>query len=114
MQFRKGDVVSVNGTVEYDFNGGDSDDKLLFIKVSGHFQTMGLTPDYFDGAGLKLVQATFEIGDDVSWPTEASQVGGGVILSISNGHAWIELGGGDYCTRTLTSLTRNEVKPDEA
>lgn len=114
MQFRKGDIVSITAAVEYDFNGADHNDALLFLKVPGNYQSLGLTRDHFDRTNLKLVQPIFEVGDDVSWPAEATQTGGGVILSISNGHAWIELGGGDYCTRMLTSLTRNEVVPDEA
>lgn len=107
--YRKGDVVSVQGTVEYDHEG----DELLFFKVPGYFQSVSLMPNQWDGANLKLVQAALEVGDGVMWDNGERS---GEILAIANGHAWIDMGGGDYCTRLLTAIDRipNYVKEPQS
>jgi hypothetical protein len=103
--FRKGDIVTVRGTVEYDY--GAAEDKLLFIKVPGFYQSVALSPDQWKNAGLALVQPRFDVGDDVRWSDRGGNVAGqGTILAISNDHAWIDIGGGGYCTRMLGTIER--------
>lgn len=110
MRFRKGDIVSVRGTVEYDC---DTDDELLFIKVPGFYQSVALSPDYWNGAGLTLVQPRFDVGDEVFWQDGVGNIAGrGTILAISDGHAWIDMGCGAYCTRMLSTIERAPLKED--
>lgn len=105
MKYRKGDAVTVLAVVKFD----QDDDTHVHIEINGHYQSVML-----DQKLITMAKPLFEVGDDVSWDAEACQAAGGVILAISNDHAWIELGGGDYCTRMLSTLTRNEVPPDES
>lgn len=104
MAFREGDIVSIEAVVKY--NAEDKEDVALSIK--GSYETVFLSLRF-----VTITKPLFKIGDDVSWDSPSTVVGGGVILAIANEHAWIELGGGDYCTRMLSTLTRNEVKPDD-
>lgn len=100
MTYRKGDRVSIQGIVKH--NQGD--DKRIFIDVVGSYETLWMEPGH-----LTLVTPLFEIGDKCKWGDH----GRGDILSIANDHAWIiTAGGGDYCTRLLTSIER--VDSDEA
>lgn len=104
MKYRKGDEVTVRAVVKYD----QDDDTHVHLEINGHYQSVML-----DKKLITMATPVFEVGDDVSWDAPPDHIGGGVILAISNDHAWIELGGGDYCTRMLTSLTRNEIPSDE-
>lgn len=104
MKYRAGDKVTVRAVVKYD----QSDDTHVHLEIEGHYQSVMLAQKL-----ITMATPLFEVGDDVSWDAAACQVGGGVILAISSEHAWIELGGGDYCTRMLSTLTRNEVPSDE-
>lgn len=105
MKYRKGDEVTVRAVVKYH----QDDDTHVHLEIEGHYQSVML-----DQKLVMMAKPLFEVGDDVSWDSSPQQVGGGVILAISNDHAWIELGGGDYCTRMLSTLTRNETAPDES
>lgn len=112
MKFRKGDVVSICGTVEYDHGTGDDTD-MLFIKIKGHYTSLGLTPDHFDETKLTLVLPRFDVGDSVCFKIGADEnYVYGVILAISDGHAWIDYQSGDFCTRTLTSIERVPIEDD--
>lgn len=109
MKFRKGDIVSVRGVVEYDYK--DDDDSMLFIKIPGHYQSVGLPEDKFFGASVKIEMPFFEAGDSVRWPKHvgSDEFCYGTILALTDGHAWIALGGADYCTRTCSSIERVEI-----
>jgi hypothetical protein len=99
-ELRKGDKVSVTGTVKYTPDKGER----VFVKIDGSHEEL-----WTEQSAVKLVQAAFEVGDRVGWDNDAEYIG--EILAISGGHAWIEYANGEYCTRTFSSIER---LPDEA
>ncbi len=110
MNFRKGDTVSLQGIVKHNFDASDAD-KRVFVDVIGSHETLWLKPD-----DITLVGQLFEVGDSARWLVsgDADTFQYGVILAINDGHAWIDMGGGDYCTRLLTAIERVEVSDDIA
>lgn len=113
MKFRKGDVVSICGTVEYDRGMTGDDTDMLFIKINGNYTSLGLTPNHFEGAKLTLVLPRFDVGDSVRFKIGTDEkYFYGIILAISDGHAWIDYQSGDYCTRLLTSIEIVPVEDD--
>jgi hypothetical protein len=93
MNLRKGDQVSVVGIVKHTPDEGER----VFIRLPDYHSDIWVSQD-----SVKLVQADFEVGDSCVWDGD----GRGAILSIYNGHAWIDMGGGNYCTRLLTAIER--------
>jgi len=94
MNYRKGDIVSVLGIVRHD----EGDDDGVFVDITDRHDTLWVSPK-----GLTLVAAKFEVGDKCQFMDFS-----GIVLAISDGHAWIDMGGGNYCTRQLTSIERIE------
>ena len=110
MKFRKGDIVSLRGTVKHNFDPCDGEkDTRVFVDIVGSHETIWIKPE-----DLKLIQQVMEVGDSVRWPhhVHADKFLYGVILAISDGHAWIDYGIGEYCTRTTTSIERVEADGD--
>ncbi len=109
IKFRKGDIVSLQAMVRHDFKDGDED---VTIDIPGSLRNDNWIKPQF----VTLVQQKIEVGDKVSFnlnpnlnPTQmADAIRVGQVLAISNDHAWIDLGGGDYCTRLLSTLHRVE------
>ena len=99
MNYRKGDVVSVQGVVKHDFNKDDPEHRV-FVDIPGTYETLWMEP-----SSLTLVQHHFEIGDSVTW----DEHGAGIIHAIKDHHAWIGMASGDYCTRLLTSIKRADA-----
>ena len=97
MNFRKGDHVSIVGIVKHNVEAGEK----IFVELPGYHSDIWVSPDV-----LTLVQAHFDVGDKCQWADIT-----GIILAISDGHAWIDRGGGDYCTRLLMTIER--VDSDE-
>jgi len=97
MNYRKGDKVSVLGIVKHNQN----EDKNIFVDVIGSHETLWLEPK-----DMTLVAPMFEVGDECQWGGTGESLGIGTVLAISDGHAWIDRGGGDYCTRMLTTIER--------
>jgi hypothetical protein len=105
MNFRRGDKVSIVGTVKHNFTTDQADpDKRVFVDVDGTHETIWIKPDC-----VTLKQSHFEVDDRCTW--EGWTDDPGTILAISEGHAWIDMGGGSYCTRLLTTIER--VDDDE-
>lgn len=105
MKYRKGDKVSVLGIVKHNQN----EDKNIFVDVIGTHDTLWLKPE-----DMTLVAPMFEVGDKCQWASDpaigvAEDDPIGTILAISDGHAWIDRGGGDYCTRMLTTIERVDI-----
>ena len=96
MKYRQGDKVSVLGIVKHN----QSDDKRVFVDVIGSHDTLWLEPK-----DMTLVAPMFEVGDRCDWEVDGGR-NGGIILAVSDGHAWINLDGGYYCTRMLTTIER--------
>jgi hypothetical protein len=109
MNFRKGDTVSLRGTVKHDFSpDGKDGDKRVFVDLIGTHETVWIKPE-----DLTLVGQMFEVGDSVRWQNAGEELFlYGVILAISDGHAWIDYGQGEYCTRMLTSVERVQIDGD--
>ena len=101
-KFRKGDVVRVQAFVEYDVAESDG---LVFLKFVGDHQTVSLLRDR---ANIDLIVPVFDVGDSVQW----DEHGRGIIHAINDGHAWIGMDSGDYCTRLLTMIERAEESTD--
>ena len=100
MQLRKGDKVSVIGTVKFDPDGKER----IFVTVDGSHDDLWLDPKF-----VKLVQAKFEVGDEVEWAgmeDEPETICKGTIQALDDTHAWIKMDDGDYCTRRLGSINR--------
>jgi len=108
IKFRAGDVVSVQGTVTYNYAEEDGDDGHVHVEIPGAIRSDA----YIKPQMLTVVQQTIVIGDLVKFtvpvPGEEPCSMDGRVLAISDGHAWIDLGGGEYCTRMLTSIERAE------
>jgi hypothetical protein len=101
MNYRKGDKVSIVGTVKYTSDGKEK----IFIELPDYHTDIWVRPDV-----VTLVQADFEVGDKCTWPNLDEPIGEnkhtGTVLAVSDGHAWIDRGSGDYCTRILTTIER--------
>lgn len=108
MKFRKGDTVSIRGTVKHNFDPTGADpDKRVFVDIIGSHETAWMKPE-----DVKLVAQTFEVGDEVRWLQNAGEglFLSGEILAISGEHAWIGMPDGIYCTRTFSAIERVEVE----
>lgn len=101
-EFRKGDVVTVQGTVEYHY-GLDVE-----VKIEGNdSKAVSLRPEQ-----LTLVRRDFNVGDRV--------IGGGIyysvlgaIVAIDNNAAWIRDDDGDFWKIPI-SLLRHRPNPRDA
>lgn len=104
IKFRKGDVVTVRAVVRHNC---EDDENSVAVDINGAYDAVWpLVQD------VTMIQQQIVIGDRVKFtipvPGEEPQGLDGLVLAISNDHAWIDIGGGDYCTRTLTSVERVE------
>lgn len=106
-KFRKGDRVTIEATVEGSFSLGDDE---LRIKIDDMW---GSGPHYYAKLNdLTLKVAQFEIGDLIDW-TFRDTIYRGEILAISNEHAWVDRGDGQYSTIWLSNATRVDDEPEE-
>ena len=96
MNYRKGDIVNVQGIVKHNFEHIDGD-KRVFVDIIGSYETIWIKPE-----DVTLVQPMFETGEQVRW----DEHGTGTIIAINDGHAWIGMDSGDYCTRMLSAIER--------
>ncbi len=101
MNLRKGDIVSVLATVQYQ---ADASDDWVHLRVHGEHSSLMISRS---ATVLTIVTPVFEVGETVWWKMTEGIMSGD-ILAISNGHAWIDLYNGDYCTRLLSSIQRKE------
>lgn len=104
MVFRKGDKVSITGTIKY----RPKPDEHIFIEVDGKTDDVWIHPNF-----VTLVEPFFEPGDECTFQVQGYGEKTGTVLASSGGHAWIDLGGGEYCTRTLGSIQRVESFPEK-
>jgi hypothetical protein len=108
MNLRKGDKVSIIGTIKYD----PKEDERVFVTVIGSHEDL-----WTKVSNVTLVQAKFEVGDRVGWDDCGKYSDGkgceGEILAISGEHAWIEFNDGCYCTRHFGAIYRAPEKVDE-
>ena len=100
-KFRKGDIVSVKFVVESVFGVSD----LRLRQADRYADT------YAKESEVEMVLPHFETGDRVTWTTEAGRWSGS-LLSVSNGHAWVDRGYGAYATVVLDKLSRLDPDPD--
>ncbi len=99
MKYRAGDVVTVKGVVKLNF---DAADDSVSIEIPGEYEPIWANPE-----DVTLVHSKIVLGDLVKFvaPTGLES---GRVLAISNDHAWIDLGDGEYATRLLSSIQRDE------
>ena len=97
MKLRKGDTVSIIGTVKHTPDIGER----VFIELPDYHTDIWVRQDV-----VKLMQADFEVGDKCTWIGVGELHFSGIILAINNDHAWIDREDGDYCTRLLTAIER--------
>jgi hypothetical protein len=87
-EFRKGDIVTLRGRVEYVFSGEDGDSNVT-VKVDGHYGQLYISPGQ-----VTLVHHVFEIGDRVRSVRGADgrrlHGGPGQVRAVSGDFAWIE------------------------
>ena len=95
MNLRKGDQVSIVGVVKHTPDGNEK----VFVQLPDYHSDVWVSQD-----AVKLVQADFDVGDKCTW--EGFGTDPATVLAISDGHAWIDMGGGAYCTRLLTAIER--------
>lgn len=103
MQFRKGDVVSVRGTVKYDIDEGED---RLFVRVDGGTEDL-----WVKAASVTMVRQSFEVDDWVMWGEGFLTGECGQIVGISGEHAWIDMGSGNYATRHFGAIQRGPEHP---
>lgn len=107
IKFRKGDIVSIQGSVKYDTA---EDDTFVSVWIGATADTVMPKP-----SELTLVRQKIEIGDMVSFTLppigrDPEGVRVGRVLAISNDHLWLDLGGGEYCTRLSDKVERLEAE----
>lgn len=104
--FRKGDKVSVQGTVAYDHDGTLVH---LFIDMPDGAQII-VKPD-----SVSLVSQRFEAGDVVDVKL-ATRIAAAMVLAVSEEHgmAWLDLGPDGTAQQPLATLTRSEQPRDIA
>lgn len=100
MKYRKGDIVSVKAVVRHNC---EDDENSVAVDINGVYDAVW--PRVQD---VTVDQQKIEVGNDVKFVGVDGGAGFGTVLAISNEHAWIDLGDGDYCTRLLSGLKRAE------
>jgi hypothetical protein len=103
-KFRKGDIVSIQGTVRFD---KDPEDDHVSIELAGAIGS----PVWVKPETVTVVQQRIEVGDSVVligvFCGDGSEYHG-QILAIFEDHAWVAYGSGEFCTRMLSTLKRAE------
>src|ERR1700743_1423701 len=81
IRFRKGDIVSIHGTISHTIDDGE---ERVFVKLPDSHSDLWIKHQH-----VTLVATVFEVNDRVTWDGDAEN--NGVILAISDGHAWIDM-----------------------
>jgi len=103
-KFRKGDIVTVEATIDRDvFSSGER--PCIKIIIAPYHDV------YVDPATLTMKRPIFEIGDVVTWKVDGL-VYRGHVLSIHGNHVWVDRGDGEFATVWVDKLTRVEPEPD--
>lgn len=105
--FRKGDIVTIEATIE----------SRPFVLDDGRSQVKIKFPPYHDAyvdpAQLTMLRPAFEVGDRVEWSThDGADSWAGHILSIANDHLWVQLDDGSFSTVWASKASR--VDPEAA
>ncbi|WP_146119559.1 hypothetical protein [Phyllobacterium phragmitis] len=74
-------------------------------------QIGGYSDLYVKTDSARIVRHNIEVGDTVDLRGEILDPCRGVVLSISNDHLWVDLGGGDYGTWWIDKVSR--IDPEE-
>lgn len=107
IKFREGDTVTLSAVVRYNFD--PAEDEHVALDVPGSISSnLWAKPE-----AVIIARQVIVIGDRVKFIVPAGPSGSekwisGLVLAISNDHAWIDLGGGEYATRLLSSIQRDE------
>jgi hypothetical protein len=107
MKFRKGDICTIEVVVESSYN-----DTNVRVKPVDGYQDIHLKP-----CDLTMVLPQFEVGDPVRWAVDSGGVGSvyrGQVLSVANGHLWVDLGGGSFATVMVSKAQRVDEPEHDA
>jgi hypothetical protein len=97
MKFRKGDKVSIIGTVKHDC---DDDDNSVAVDLKGHYQTL-----WAEVAIVDLIEPKFIVGDRVSMDGIRSAT----VRAISlDGFLWVQDRNGSLFTWSADGVSREE------
>jgi hypothetical protein len=91
---RRGDVVSIRGTVKYDVGASDE-----YVHVQIHDSTIAVARMSI----ADLVAPHIDIGDRVWWH-EGGRKHEGELVSVSGDYVWVKLGDGRPLTRSLSAI----------
>lgn len=80
--FRKGDIVSANGVVLYDFDG----EGTVTVVFGGRTHS----PDYLNPGDLTLVTPLFKVGDEVRRDDGQTKGVSAKIIAIHGDYVWTE------------------------
>jgi len=98
-KFRKGDIVSIQGTVRFSPDEGDEHISLEIANAIG-------SPIWVKPEAATLVLARIEVGDKV-WTYDLGYECLGELVAIRNGKAWVEIDAIMY-TYAVSDLKRAE------
>lgn len=105
IKFRKGDIVSIQGTVTFDFD--PTEDGTVAIEI----QNSVSSSVWVKSEAATVVRQHIMVGDSVVLVGTVCDDGSeyhGQVLAIFEDRAWVAYGNGDYCTRVMSTLKRAE------
>lgn len=92
--YRKGDVVSVIGTIRHDYRPGE--DNSVFIDVDGHYGALLVSPEQ-----VMLLAPRIDVGEHVRW-TNGNE---GRVLASDSDKLWVKLDDGSYVIWPVKEVT---------
>lgn len=102
--FRKGDIVTVEAEVVGEPFAGSDGRETVDVRISD------LHRCYVETKHLLMKTPKIVVGDIVEW--ESSQATWrGEVLAVSEGHAWVSMGDGNYSTVWLPKIARFDPSP---
>lgn len=104
IKFRNGDIVSIQGTVQFNQEPEDDHIKVEIPDAIGN-------PVWVKPEAATVVRQHILLGDSVALVGTACDDGSeyhGQILAIVGDHAWVAYGDGEFCTRVMSTLKRAE------
>lgn len=106
-KFRKGDKVTITGTVRHDFDSADGN--YIHVDLNG---TLGPSTHIFYPALVAMKRAHFEPGDMVRWSdSKNDDICIGEVLAISDDYLWISAKSGLFWTMHVDMVERVESLP---
>ena len=102
MKFRKGDKVTLFGTVKHDC---DADEVAVAVDVDGHFSTIWPSLDQVELVSPKLI-----VGDAVSIYNSDGILSGKILAISPDGFLWVQDQLGNLMTWSADGVFRQEAE----